>query len=124
MNGESSKPLTRRRVLVVEDQYLVADEMRRVVEGLGGQVVGPVPRAQRALDLLDAGEVDFALLDINLAGENVYPLAAELLRRGAPFIFATGCEPWVIPTEFRDTPRLEKPVTAKALIDAINRLGM
>jgi CheY-like chemotaxis protein len=111
-------------VLVVEDQFLVAEEMRRAVLNLGGDVVGPVPGSRAAIRLIEAEHVDLALLDINLKGEDVYPVATELSRRGGVFIFATGCEPWVIPAEFRNAPRLEKPVTARALTDAIERLGL
>ena len=117
-------PLANRRVLVVEDQYLVADEMRRTVISLGGEVLGPVPRARLALELLGEQSIDLALLDINLGGEEVYPLAGELMRRGRPIMFATGCEPWVIPEEFKAVPRLEKPLTARALTDSIERLGI
>jgi two-component SAPR family response regulator len=124
MNRTSSHVLDGRRVLVVEDQYLVAEEMRRMVAGLGGQVVGPLARAKPALDMLAAQEVDLALLDINLGPEDAYPLARELIRREVPFFFATGCEPWVVPDDLRDVPRLDKPLTSKALADAIRRLDL
>jgi DNA-binding LytR/AlgR family response regulator len=120
--SDNASLLARRRVLVVEDQYLVADEMRRAVQALGGEVIGPAPRAEIGLQLLGGEGVDLALLDINLGAEDVYPLAMELSRRGTPFIFATGCEPWIVAEEFRAAPRLEKPITAKALTDAIQRL--
>jgi CheY-like chemotaxis protein len=118
------RPLEGRRVLVVEDQYLVADEMRRVVESLGGIVVGPAARAQAAAALLQHQTVDLALLDINLGGENVYPLAMELNHRNILFVFATGCEPWVIPKDFAGVLRIEKPVTGKALTETLRRLGV
>jgi len=124
MTGAGGHPLEGRRVLVVEDQYLVADEMRRMVSGLGGEVLGPVSRADQGLEFLDGQGVDLALLDINLGPEDVYQLARELLRRDAPFLFVTGCEPSVIPELFRDIPRLEKPLTTMALADAIKRLGL
>ena len=81
MSTTPSRPLANRRVLLVEDQYLVAEELRRMVQGLGGEVVGPVARATPALELLQREEVDLALLDINLGRDDVYPLAAELMRR-------------------------------------------
>jgi CheY-like chemotaxis protein len=117
------RPLDGRRVLVVEDQYLVADEMRRAVESLGGIVVGPAARAQIAIGLLQQQAVDLALLDINLGSEDVYPLAMELNRRNILFAFATGCEPWVIPEDFAGVHRIEKPVTGKALTEMVRRLG-
>lgn len=124
MTGRGNRLLEGRRVLLVEDQYLVAEEMRRMVSGLGGEVVGPVARPVAALELLDRNAVDFALLDINLGNDDAYPIAEELLRREVPFFFATGCEPWVIPDAFRDVPRLDKPLTSKTLADAVDRLGL
>jgi CheY-like chemotaxis protein len=111
------------QVLIVEDQYLVADQMSRAVRALGGQVVGPAPQAQAALDLIAGGAIDLAVLDVNLGGHDVYPAAMELERRGVPYIFATGYERWVIPQAFQDAPHLEKPVTARALGEAVARLG-
>jgi DNA-binding NarL/FixJ family response regulator len=124
MSGPNEHLLDGRCVLVVEDQYLVADEMRRMVTALGGDVVGPVARATAAIDLLGKRPVDFALLDINLGNGDAYPLAAELKRREVPFLFATGCEPWVIPEAFQDVPRLDKPLTSRILADAVLRLGL
>jgi two-component SAPR family response regulator len=123
MTAGSAKPLEGRRVLVVEDQYLVAEEMRRMVSVLGGQVIGPVARPHAALQLLARQPVDLAVLDINLGPENAYPLAAELIRRDVPFFFATGCEPWVVPDEFRKVPRLDKPLTSRTFADALHRAG-
>ena len=116
--------LAGRRVLVVEDQYLVAVEMRRIVMSLGGEVLGPVARTPAALSLLAGASVDLALLDINLGDDDAYSIATELLRRQVPFIFATGCEPWVIPEAFQSVPRLDKPLTLRALADAVQRLEL
>jgi DNA-binding NarL/FixJ family response regulator len=124
MTPSSQHLLDGRRVLVVEDQFLVAEEMRRMVTGLGGEVIGPISRAAPALEVLAAEQVDLALLDINLGSEDAYPLARELLRREVPFFFATGCEPWVVPEAFRDVPRLDKPLTSKVLADAVRRLNL
>jgi DNA-binding response OmpR family regulator len=118
----AERPLEGQRVLVVEDQYLVADEMRRAIQNLGGMVVGPAPRAQIGLNLLEGEGVDLAVLDINLGREDVYPVARELHRRKVPFLFATGCEPWVIAEDFAAVPRIEKPVTAKVLSEVLRRL--
>ena len=117
-------PLAGRRVLVVEDQYLVADEMRRMVTDLGGEVLGPVARAGLGLDILAREPLDLALLDINLGASDVYPLAMELLQREVLFLFVTGSEPWVIPEIFQEAPRLEKPLTSKTLADAVQRLWL
>jgi DNA-binding NarL/FixJ family response regulator len=124
MSAPTEPRLDGRCVLVVEDQYLVADEMRRMVRSMGGDVIGPVARATAALELLANRAVDLALLDINLGDGNAYEVAKELLRREVPFLFATGCEPWVIPEQFQDVPRLDKPLTSRTLADAVHRLGL
>ena len=121
--SDQRRALAGRAVLVVEDQYLVADQMTRSVRALGGQVVGPAPHARGALDLLKQNHIDLAVLDVNLGDGDVYPLALELNRREISYIFATGYERWVIPEAFRTAPHLEKPVTIAALENAVGRLG-
>jgi two-component SAPR family response regulator len=124
MSRSAAPFLKGRSVLVVEDQYLVADEMRRMIAAMGGEVIGPVARPAAALELLERSAVDLALLDINLGGTDAYAVAAELIRRGVPFVFATGCEPWVIPEALRDVPRVDKPLTQSSLADALHRMGL
>ena len=124
MTSDMQGVLAGRRVLVVEDQYLVAEEMRRMVCSLGGEVLGPVARPAPALRILAEQPVDLAVLDINLGPEDAYPLAAELMRRQVPFLFTTGCEPWMDAEQFCRVPRVEKPLTAKTFADALRRAGM
>lgn len=113
--------LSGRRVLIVEDQYLIADEMRRAVAALGGEVVGPCPSAADAMAQLENGPVEFALLDLNLGDEQVGRVADELAAKGVPFAFATGYEAWVIPPEHQNRLRIEKPVTREALKAALKQ---
>jgi DNA-binding NtrC family response regulator len=119
MPDEPGKLLSGVNVLIVEDQYLIADEMSRAVTALGGVVVGPCPTVEAAIARLQAEIVGFALLDLNLRGEKVLPVADELIRRDIPFAFATGYEDWVIPPEYRQRPRIQKPVSEPALRKAI-----
>jgi DNA-binding NtrC family response regulator len=119
MKHEAGRLLEGVRVLIVEDQYLIADEMSRAVAALGGAVVGPCPTVETAIARLDSEVVGFALLDLNLRGEQVLPVADELSRRGIPFAFATGYEDWVIPAQYRQRPRIQKPVSDVALRRAI-----
>ena len=80
-----------RRVLVVEDQFLIADDMRRAVVRLGGEVMGPVGQVAAAAALArTSGRPDLALLDINLHGESVYDFADEMRAQEVPVILATG----------------------------------
>src|SRR5262245_55353412 len=78
------------KVLVVEDEFLVAMDIESMLEELGCQVVASVPRLRKALDVASSLDFDLAVLDINLAGEVVYPLAFRLNERGTPFMFTTG----------------------------------
>jgi CheY-like chemotaxis protein len=113
-----------RRVLIVEDQYLIADEMRRSVEALGGAVVGPAPSVEKAIGAMGEQDIDLALLDVNLSGEPVYRLADMLISRGTPFIFATGYARAALREDYADAPHIEKPVTVAALRSCLRTLGL
>jgi CheY-like chemotaxis protein len=100
-------------VLVVEDNFLVAEAVREVFEERGCVVIGPVTRLAEALAMVESTALDGAVLDINLAGEFCFPLATALRARGVPFIFLTGYgEANLIPPEFHSVPRLSKPFDA------------
>jgi two-component SAPR family response regulator len=116
-----SRPLADKHVLIVEDQYLIADEMRRAVVALGGAVVGPCASLDAAERTTSEQAIDFAILDVNIQGREVFSLAEELQRRSIPFIFATGYDDWVMPEGFRRHHRLQKPVTARTLRAAVVR---
>src|SRR4051794_18564375 len=87
-----------RRLLVVEDEYLIAASLARELEGRGAEVVGPAGSVRDALALVEAegDRLDGAVLDINLRDERVYPVADALVARGVPFIFLTGYDARVI----------------------------
>lgn len=89
-----SGPLAKRRILLVEDEYLIAVDLVRSFEATGAEVVGPVASVDDALDLLDDTEhLDGAVLDINLQGEMAYAVADALTARGVPFLFASATMP-------------------------------
>ncbi len=99
------------RVLVVEDEYLIAEDLCEELRSCGAEVMGPASCVADALALLEAGPApDLALLDIGLGGEKVYPVADALRGRGIPFVFATGYDGWSIPTGYADVPLRQKPV--------------
>ena len=98
-----------KRILVVEDEMIVAMLIEDILTDAGATVVGPAARVARALDLLGESEVDAALLDLNLAGEITTPVAEELRRRGIPFAFATGYGAAGVPEKFAGQPLLQKP---------------
>lgn len=120
--AEAAKPetLARRRVLVVEDEYFIADDMMRALERLGAEVVGPVATKDKALMLVTSGEViDAAVLDINLQGETVFPVADALIERGIPFVFATGYDQSALPAVYEGVRRWEKPFEPAELAQAL-----
>ncbi len=102
-----------RRVLILEDNYLAALDVGQLVEDLGGEVVGPVGRLDRARALARDQRPDGAILDVKLDGRTSYPLARELLGAGVVVVFLTGYEREAIDPEFRDLPRLRKPYEAR-----------
>ncbi|MFH5923878.1 response regulator [Roseomonas xinghualingensis] len=118
-----SSPLAGCSVLIVEDQYLIAEEMCELVERLGGTVIGPVPRVSEALEALEEAKPDLALLDVDLGSEKVYVAAEALRAAGTPFLFTTGYDRGAIDSRFSDVLRLEKPVSLTALVAALGQLN-
>ena len=108
-------PLADLRVLVVEDEVFIALEIEERLRRLGCAVVGPVGRLERALELARGEALDGALLDVNVKGGFVYPVAAELRTRAVPVVFSTGYAPEALPAAFRDLPFLRKPFGAGQL---------
>lgn len=98
------------RVLVVEDEYLLADDLSYALAEAGAEVLGPVPSIEEATSLIAKGErIDAAVLDVNLRGDMVFPVADALVARNIPFAFATGYDRWALPDRFASAPRIEKP---------------
>lgn len=118
----SGQELAGRRVLVVEDEYLIASDVAEMLGRAGVDVVGPVASVRDALDALDPLP-DVASLDVKLGDETSFPIADELTRRGVPFVFATG-SPTDIPSAHRGRTVCQKPVLdavlLQALIDALS----
>ena len=109
------------RLLIVEDEYIVAEELRRRLVEAGAQVLGPVPSIARALPQVAAGAVDGAVLDVNLGGESVFALADELVARRIPFVFLSGYTRVNLPPRFARAILLEKPMDVGTLADALSR---
>jgi two-component sensor histidine kinase/DNA-binding response OmpR family regulator len=110
-------PLLARRVMVVEDEALVALVLADQLAELGLSVVGPCSSVAEAKAIADKGEFEAAILDVNLGGELVYPVADLLSSRGIPFVFVTGYGRESIDRRFADAPVLEKPVELTSLQD-------
>jgi DNA-binding response OmpR family regulator len=111
------------QVLVVEDDYLIAQETAASLRERGAEVLGPVPDARRARSLAEQHKIHCALLDVNLKGELVFELAHDLIARGIRPIFATGYGPSFLPTDLRQQACLQKPVDTEDLIRLIHEVA-
>ncbi|MBN9073127.1 MAG: response regulator [Rhizobiales bacterium] len=117
------RSLRRSRILVAEDEYLLADELRMELTDAGAVVLGPVGTVGRAADLVQREtRIDGAILDVNLGGEMVYPVADLLVGRDTPFVFTTGYDASAIPSRYDHVPRYEKPVSMVELMEALARI--
>jgi CheY-like chemotaxis protein len=103
------------RVLVVEDEPMIAMVVEDAIEMLGYEIIGPVAKLEEALVLATAGDFDCAILDINIRGGNSYQIADLLLTRGCPFVLSTGYSGWSIPKHLVATRRLTKPYSSGQL---------
>jgi DNA-binding response OmpR family regulator len=107
-------------VLIVEDDFLLASYSAKVLENEGARIVGPAASVEKALALLGSETPDAAILDVNLNGETTLAVADALRVRGVPFIVVTGYgEDDLRSDVLRDAQRLEKPVQAKILLQAL-----
>src|SRR5262249_58334472 len=112
----------RRRILVVEDDFLVATLLAEILESVGWQVVGPVAHLATALNAAASEGFDAAVLDVNLGGQTVYPVAEVLDARRVPFVFVTACGREALPSLFYGRPHLGKPFAPGELIGIVARL--
>jgi CheY-like chemotaxis protein len=112
------------RVLVVEDNLLIAETVCDMLEDCGCAVLGPAPDIKRGLQLLSGEQPDGVLLDVNLGGTLSFPLAATLEKQGVPFVFMTGYdEGTLFPPEFRAVRRISKPFDATEVAEVLEVWG-
>jgi CheY-like chemotaxis protein len=110
------------RILVVEDEYYIADDLRRILASAGAEVVGPVSTVSKAVEVIERGEFDCAVLDLNLHGSSAVPVADRLLAAGKSFAIATGYAISALPEWLRNVPRIEKPFDPPALLQLVRQL--
>jgi DNA-binding response OmpR family regulator len=116
--------LAKARVLVVEDEYLIAVHVQDELERAGAEVIGPVPTVKAALQLLERTEIDAAVLNVTLADGPSLPVAEALQKMGKVYVFVTAYEQNVLPGAYVSVPVLNKPVNPTVLIEALAaRLG-
>ncbi len=108
------------RVLIVEDESLVAMLLETILEDMGCTPVGPASTIDEGLALATGAEpLDAALLDVNVAGRQVFPIAEALKARGVPFVFSTGYGESGLSDEWRGHPTVQKPFTESAIREAL-----
>lgn len=115
--GESRN--SQRRVLVVEDEWLIANEVEQDLSEAGFSIVGPVGSVERALEAIEAGRIDAAVLDVRLQSEDSYPVAERLQERKIPFLFITGYSSGEIADRYRRHACLQKPFSSRGLLEAV-----
>jgi CheY-like chemotaxis protein len=122
--GTGKGSLTGMTVLVVEDDFIVAFDVQTLLEDAGATVVGPATSLAEAREVLAKSLPTVAVLDVNLNGEHVFPLVADLDRRKIPYLFATAYadNENLFPAEARAAPRLAKPVLPNVLIGQLKKL--
>ncbi|SKA33286.1 Response regulator receiver domain-containing protein [Enhydrobacter aerosaccus] len=108
-----------KRVLIVEDNYLIATHLEQIVRDAGGWPVGPVSNIDRALKLLRWGKVDVALLDCWLSGGHAGPIAELLWFRRTPFVVVTGCDTFDLPPALRDVQFVPKPFSGSDVVGGL-----
>lgn len=113
-NADGRRSLVGKRILVVDDEMVVAMSLGELLTDLGCDVV-IAARVAKALHLVATVEIDAAILDVNVAGENVYPVAQELRERGIPFVFSSGYGKARLAPDYSNRPTLTKPFYPEAL---------
>ena len=122
MSSEGQQPASgvgQRRVFVVEDEIMIRMLLEDMLSDLGYDVAGTAGGLDEALTLAREADVDVAILDVNLNGNPVYPVAQILTARGVPFIFSTGYGEQGLPDAYRDCPMLQKPFQMENLERAL-----
>jgi CheY-like chemotaxis protein len=106
------------KVLVVEDDYMIATDLALELEESGAEIVGPAATVADALSLVEihGDQLDCASLDVNLKGERVFPVADALVARNVPIVFSSGYDTSVLPEPYKAMPHCGKPVDTAALM--------
>lgn len=116
----ASSPLRDRRILIVEDEYLIAMSLQDALENAGSVIVGPVPSVDKALQTIQSeAQIDAAVLDVNLGGVLAYPVADLLVARKIPFVFTSGYEDNDLRSRYSQVKNCPKPYLIRAMEEAL-----
>jgi CheY-like chemotaxis protein len=107
--ADPASPKTGRRIFVVEDEFLIRMLLEDMLTDLGYDLVGMAGRVDEAAEMAQTKDFDLAILDVNLDGQDVYPVADLIGKRGLPFMFVTGYGGRGLPDNYRNRPTLQKP---------------
>lgn len=110
------------RIFIVEDETMIRMMVVEMLEELGHSIVAEVGSLDKALELARTTDFDLAVLDVNLDGQVITPVAEVIKARALPIIFATGYGAWGVPDEFKNWPALQKPFELQALANALNSI--
>lgn len=120
----STASLAGRFILVVEDDYMIAEDVRSGLERAGAVVVGPVPSVRKAIRLIESEpQIDAAVLDVNLGDEKSFPIAEALTAKAVPFLFSTGYNSADIPDEWRRATVVVKPLRIASVEELLASSG-
>lgn len=120
-SADSGESLAGLRILLVEDEGAISLLLESLLEAAGCAVVGPASSLVEAQRLAEAAQIDLALLDVNVGGHQIYPVAERLSSRRIPIIFSTGYGPDGLDPRWKRTPVLVKPFTARQLESMLRR---
>jgi CheY-like chemotaxis protein len=110
------------KILVVEDEYLIRMLLEEMLADLGHTVAAAVGTIAEAKEAATTGDFDCAMLDVNVDGEQIFPVADILMQRGLPFVFVTGYGEGSLPETYRGRPSLQKPFHSEKLEQTLNGL--
>jgi len=120
MNNDTG--LSGLRILLVEDEMMVAWMMEEMLAMFGCNVVGPAARVHEALAMVEVEAIDAAVLDVSLNGLKSFAVADALAERGVPFVFTTGYDKHSLPVSYQRFPLLQKPITPEQMADTLLQL--
>ena len=122
MNPAAEPNTSGRRILVVEDEFLIRMLLEDMLTDLGYELVGVAGRVDEATEMAKSKDFDLAILDVNLDGHDVYPVADLIAKRGVPFMFVTGYGGRGLPDSYRGRPTLQKPFQLDELKKMLGQL--
>jgi CheY-like chemotaxis protein len=111
------------RVLIVEDEYFLANDLERALRHEGAEIVGPISELPEAIRQVEEDGFDAAIIDINLHGQSACPVADKLAEEHIPFVFATGYNREILPSRFSEVARFEKPYDVSAIAQHVVQLA-